>query len=731
MCIKYISSFLFIFLMGSEICLAQKSMKKGDEYFNDKAYAVAAIHYKKDAEEVVLSKLKWARCQYMMKEVKKCTDIYATAPADSLKDIDRYYYADALWQIGNKNLSREVGGRIVNPIMKDVIMNLSEGGDTLEVYSQNNVEVKKLELEPNGNSFGAYWYKGQLYYVASSKKVSLIDEVSANDSATFLDIKHQGGGDGDLPMKKINTTRHEGSVTVSPANDRIVITRTVNKGLFKSIERPQLFELRMKKNGKWSKPKHIEFCDYKFSYAHASFSQDGKSIYFASDVAGGKGGFDIYSAQLTNDVWDKPAILQGQVNTSYDELFPTMAMGNLFFSSNRSGGMGAFDIYGLEKESKTVFHLPDPINSSRDDFSMTNNGNDSVWFVSSNRNFNVGKDEILQLNYPEIKDVLFVSDKETGRTIKSKEAYVKSNNGNLEFSGIDARGAVPPFLADGDSIFVHGYYPHAIKYAQSKGILKIFRRHSKNELQPIHEILMDMAIPKEIEEVAGDKVYQIRNLHSELKKVAPLSAGNNLSTVLPFDLIQEGDTIEVAVFKQDTLLATAVKIVTKNNIFRANEVKVSNTEWKGDVFLKKEEKQKGRKTNLIKSLKSIYFATNKWFISPAAKKELNEVVKYMKENPEIVIECAAHADCRSSREYNLKLSENRAKASADYIVRQGVKRDRVKHKGYGEDFPVNGCICEGEVKAQCDSKQLAANRRTEFIILSNGEGTAYHGSAKK
>ena len=109
--------------MGSEICLAQKSMKKGDEYFNDKAYAVAAIHYKKDAEEVVLSKLKWARCQYMMKEVKKCTDIYATAPADSLKDIDRYYYADALWQIGNKNLSREVGGRIVNPIMKDVIMN--------------------------------------------------------------------------------------------------------------------------------------------------------------------------------------------------------------------------------------------------------------------------------------------------------------------------------------------------------------------------------------------------------------------------------------------------------------------------------------------------------------------------------------------------------------------------------------------------------------------------------
>lgn len=102
------------------------------------------------------------------------------------------------------------------------------------------------------------------------------------------------------------------------------------------------------------------------------------------------------------------------------------------------------------------------------------------------------------------------------------------------------------------------------------------------------------------------------------------------------------------------------------------------------------------------------------------------MVKYMKENPEIIIECAAHADCRSSREYNQRLSENRAKASADYIVRQGIKKNRVKYKGYGEDFPVNGCICEGEVKTQCDAKQLEANRRTEFIILSNGEGTAYN-----
>ena len=97
----------------------------------------------------------------------------------------------------------------------------------------------------------------------------------------------------------------------------------------------------------------------------------------------------------------------------------------------------------------------------------------------------------------------------------------------------------------------------------------------------------------------------------------------------------------------------------------------------------------------------------------------------MKENPEVIIECAGHADCRSSKEYNLKLSENRAKSSADYLVRHGIKKERVKFKGYGEDFPLNACICEGEIKNQCSDDQLFLNRRTEFIILSNGQATAY------
>jgi outer membrane protein OmpA-like peptidoglycan-associated protein len=719
----FFSSFLFSFFFQDAVH-AQKAMKQGDEFLAEKAYAVAAEYFKKDADKWVISKLKWGRCAYMMKEVKKCTEIYASAPLDSLKDVDRYYYADALWQIGNAEQSKSVGSKISNPILKDVIMNLKSGNDSLEIYSAQNVKVDRLNLEPEGNSFGAYWAKGQLYYVASAKRKSMIDEVSASDSSTFLDIKMSGSGVNELPFNKINTSKHEGSLTMSPANDRIIITRTINKGIFKSMERPQLFELTMKKNGKWSRAKHLPFCEYKYTYAHASFASDGKSVYFVSDQPGGKGGFDIYSVALNDKEWGKATLLAGPINSTQDELFPTCAYGNIFFSSNRSGGLGAFDIYSLEKETKSIVHLPAPINSSRDDFSLVNNGNDSVWFVSSNRNYQMGKDEILKMEFPEVNASLYVLDKETGKTIKSREAYVVKQNNQWEYAGVDKRGAIPPYMNNGDTLFVHGYFPHAVKYEQPKGILRILKKHSKNELTPIHNVNMNLDIPSELVDRNGKLKYQIRNLNSELKKVDQLGSLTATSTELPFDLIQEGDSIEVSVFSGDTLLATAYKVISKNNIFRASSVKVNDKDWSGDGLKNKGNPAK-RDSKLMKSLKTIYFATNKWFISPAAKRDLNEVVAYLKENPTVIIECAAHADCRNSREYNLRLSENRAKSSADYLIRHGVERARVKYKGYGEDFPLHGCICEGDQKTTCDDSNLALDRRTEFIIVGHiGGATA-------
>jgi outer membrane protein OmpA-like peptidoglycan-associated protein len=88
----------------------------------------------------------------------------------------------------------------------------------------------------------------------------------------------------------------------------------------------------------------------------------------------------------------------------------------------------------------------------------------------------------------------------------------------------------------------------------------------------------------------------------------------------------------------------------------------------------------------------------------------------MQENPTMTIELGSHTDCRSSKAYNLSLSDKRAKSSAAYIVSKGIAKNRIVGKGYGESKLINGCECEGKVVSTCSEEEHQANRRTEFLI---------------
>ena len=78
--------------------------------------------------------------------------------------------------------------------------------------------------------------------------------------------------------------------------------------------------------------------------------------------------------------------------------------------------------------------------------------------------------------------------------------------------------------------------------------------------------------------------------------------------------------------------------------------------------------------------------------------------------PTLKIEISGHTDSKGSAEMNQKLSENRAKAVVDYLLKAGIPTNRLTFKGYGKDQPIS--TNETEV-----GRQL--NRRTEFTILSN------------
>ena len=84
----------------------------------------------------------------------------------------------------------------------------------------------------------------------------------------------------------------------------------------------------------------------------------------------------------------------------------------------------------------------------------------------------------------------------------------------------------------------------------------------------------------------------------------------------------------------------------------------------------------------------------------------------MKEYPKMKIAIKSHTDSRGSDAYNLALSDRRAKSTLEWMVKQGISRDRLTAKGYGETQLVNGC----SNGVPCTEEEHQANRRSEFII---------------
>jgi outer membrane protein OmpA-like peptidoglycan-associated protein len=114
------------------------------------------------------------------------------------------------------------------------------------------------------------------------------------------------------------------------------------------------------------------------------------------------------------------------------------------------------------------------------------------------------------------------------------------------------------------------------------------------------------------------------------------------------------------------------------------------------------------------NINTIYFDFDKYNIRSDAAKELDKVVQVMNEYPELLIEAGSYTDSRGKDEYNMKLSERRAKSTVDYIVSKGIDASRITYQGYGETQLVNGC--SNGVK--CSEEEHQLNRRTEFKIAN-------------
>ncbi len=109
----------------------------------------------------------------------------------------------------------------------------------------------------------------------------------------------------------------------------------------------------------------------------------------------------------------------------------------------------------------------------------------------------------------------------------------------------------------------------------------------------------------------------------------------------------------------------------------------------------------------------IQFETNKAILKDFSMITLNEVVRNMKEHPQVtLVEVGGHTDTDGDEDTNLMLSENRAKAVVAYLVSQGIDHHRLKARGFGETVPV---------KSNDTEAGKADNRRVEFRIVKQGQ----------
>jgi outer membrane protein OmpA-like peptidoglycan-associated protein len=112
-------------------------------------------------------------------------------------------------------------------------------------------------------------------------------------------------------------------------------------------------------------------------------------------------------------------------------------------------------------------------------------------------------------------------------------------------------------------------------------------------------------------------------------------------------------------------------------------------------------------------LENIFYDYDKWDILPASEVELNKLIKVMIDNPSWKVELGSHTDARGSDSYNETLSQKRSDSAVNYIIQNGIAKERIIAKGYGETQLVNHC----KKGVECTDEVHRQNRRTEFKIV--------------
>lgn len=221
-------------------------------------------------------------------------------------------------------------------------------------------------------------------------------EGKRDENGQIVDVKQFKGSRSDFSTS---------SGVVSPDGKYIYLTSNYNKKGNTYKQKGRSYNLFIERGEYirgigWSNFTRLAFCDPNYSFGHPALSPDGKELYFVSNIPSAKGPTDIFKVSIIGDnEFSKPENLGDLVNSPRKEMFPFISSdGVLYFSSDRSKGLGGLDIYSAKISSNLKFGqaqlLPAPVNSNKDDFCFVIDGNNESGYFSSNRAGGKGDDDI-------------------------------------------------------------------------------------------------------------------------------------------------------------------------------------------------------------------------------------------------------------------------------------------------------------------------------------------------
>ncbi|WP_117880158.1 OmpA family protein [Aureibaculum luteum] len=559
---------------------------------------------------------------------------------------------------------------------------------SFSVFSQtaeNKYLIKYLETNTTQPDYGVTFLSdNQFIYKSPNTEKINTNSLKLSESNLFLATL---GEEGDIVEKKQIQGLPTNKVTKTGASYSTDL-RTVYYSAKKYRKTPkrkdkeQLFKAEVDSEGNWINVEKLPFSNNRYSFGEPSLSKSGEELYFTSDMPSSLGGLDIFMVAINDDgSFGEPINLGNKINTSGNEVTPYITEDlTLYFSSdNHKDGLGNLDIYTIDLKNPTAIaeHLDAPINSLNDDFAFIINGSDSKGYFSSNR--------LQGQNNYDIYSFLVEKTKEDGPCVQEITGIVK-DNGTQEI----IEDAIIT-LYDGENTEIEEF---------------------RTDADGMYSITLDCNKTYTIK--AGAKNYNtedhIVNTANYLE--APTLEANKFLIKKSAEEIENDNTLIGAIEDEETVIAVADDIKeVKNGIEEAVEEEAYEEEVEtiANVIETTTSAEEDEAT-----VEAVYFGFDKSIITPKAARELDKLGDILRNNKSIHVELSSYTDSRGNSDYNLKLSERRARASADYLVSQGIDRSRIKAKGYGESKMVNKCI-DG---IECSEAAHEKNRRTEIAFIN-------------